>query len=65
MLEIVNVKTLPMLLSVKKAIEVSGLSRSEIYRRLSDGTLKRRKVGRSTMIPTASLVAMVNNLPEG
>jgi len=56
--------TLPLLLTVAKAVTVSGLSRSQIYLRLSDGTLHRKKIGRSTLVVTSSLLEMLDRLPQ-
>ncbi len=56
---------LPMLLTVRRAVEVSGLSESEIYRRIRSGDIIRRKNGHSTFIETASLIAFIRNLPPG
>jgi hypothetical protein len=38
----------------------AGLSRSELYRRMSDGSLRRKKFGRSTYILTESLIDLVD-----
>lgn len=55
---------LPMLLSVKRAVEVSGLSEREIYRRIATGEIIRRKMRHSTLIETASLIAVIKSLPQ-
>jgi hypothetical protein len=47
---------LPMLLRVKSAEEVSGLSRSEIYRRIGSGQLVAKKNRKTTYILTESLL---------
>ena len=56
--------TEPLLLSVRDAVCLSGLSRSEIYRRLAAGEIKARKAGRSTLIERESLTGLLNGLPE-
>lgn len=54
----------PILLTVKAAVAFSGISRAELYRRMSAGKLKRKKIGRSTMIRTADLLSLIENLPS-
>jgi hypothetical protein len=55
---------LPLLLPVKLASKVSGLSKSEIYRRLNSEDIDGRKVGRSTYVVTESLLRYVEELPR-
>lgn len=63
-MQVIDIGDLPLLLTVPHAVKVSGLSRSELYRRMATGSLPRKKVGRSTYIATKALVRMVNDLPE-
>jgi hypothetical protein len=48
---------------VSTAVRISGLSRSEIYRRLEAGDLRAVKAGRRTLIPMDSLTTLIANLP--
>ncbi len=56
--------TEPLLLSVRDAVRLSGLSRSEIYRRLGSNEIQARKLGRSTLIEAQGLRALVDSLPR-
>jgi hypothetical protein len=56
--------SLPLLLTVKMACRLSGLSKSELYRRLNSGDLTGRKVGRSTYIESQDLLRMIRELPR-
>lgn len=49
--------------SIPDAIAVSGLSRSEIYRRLAAGDIRAVKSGARTLIPMESLKAYLASLP--
>jgi hypothetical protein len=60
----VDLSILPVLLTVRQAVAVSGLSRTYVYERLSDGSLEGRKIGRSTMVLTASLLSLIERLPR-
>jgi excisionase family DNA binding protein len=42
-----------------EAAKATGLGRTTIYRLLKEGRLKRVKVGRSTIIPRSSLLALL------
>jgi len=53
----------PLALPIPDAQRVSGLSRSEIYRRLATGDLCAVKSGSRTLILMASLRAHLNSLP--
>ena len=48
---------------VTEAIRISGISRSELYRRLAKGEIEAVKIGKSILINVASLRAFVANLP--
>lgn len=54
----------PFAISINEAVRVSGLSRSEIYRRLSDGRLDAIKPSRSTLILVDSLRAHLASMPK-
>jgi hypothetical protein len=62
-MQTVDVATIPLLLTVAKAVEVSGISRTELYNRLRDGTIRGRKLRRHTLIETSSLLGLLENLP--
>jgi excisionase family DNA binding protein len=61
----IDLEKLPMLLSVKQAIEVSGIGRTTLYGLLASGKLPRRKIGSATRIETAVLLRFVQELPIG
>jgi hypothetical protein len=46
-----------------KAVEISGISRTELYNRLKDGSIRGRKLRRHTLIETSSLLGLLENLP--
>ena len=62
-MQTVDVATLPLLLRPAKAIEISGISRTELYNRLRDGSIRGRKLRRHTLIETNSLLALLDALP--
>ena len=50
---------------IPKAVELSGLSRSGIYRAIQAGTIKIKKSGSRTLVLYRSLVDHVEGLPDG
>lgn len=50
--------------TLKDALRISGLSRSEMYRRLASGEIAARKLGRSTLIEMATLERFIAGLPR-
>ena len=52
-------RNLPLFLSVKKASELSGISRWTLYRLCTEGTLKSKKVGRLRLIQSESLLELL------
>lgn len=54
----------PRLLTIKLAIKQTGLSRSTLYRWLTDGKIVAKKLGRSTLISADSLDAAISALPD-
>lgn len=50
----------PISYTVNAAVRATGLGRSTIFAMLADGRLERVKVGRKTLIPRASLEAIVS-----
>lgn len=59
-----NVSELPIMLHVKRAVEVSGFARTEIYERLSDGRLRGKKMRKATFVLTESLLANIAELQD-
>jgi excisionase family DNA binding protein len=53
----------PLAITIRTATELSGLSRSEIYRRLGAGDLRAVKAGTRTLIPMDSLTRLLADLP--
>jgi len=53
----------PLALTIHEAVRISGLSRSELYRRLSDGKVQAVKSGSRTLILMDSLRAHLASLP--
>jgi hypothetical protein len=53
----------PLTLTIPDAVRLSGLSRSEIYRRLGAGDIQARKSGCRTLIVWDSLKAHLQALP--
>ncbi len=53
----------PLALPICDAIRVSGLSRSEVYRRLAAGDIRAVKAGAKTLVLTQSLKAFLSGLP--
>lgn len=53
----------PITLSISEACKVSGISRSELYRRLASGQVCAVKSGRTTLILMESLRAHLARLP--
>lgn len=49
---------------LQKAVTVSGLSRSAIYRAAASGDIKLLKLGRSTLVDVASVRAYLDRLPR-
>lgn len=49
----------PLAYSVAEACRVSSLGRTQLYSLIAAGRLESRKVGRRTLIPAASLRALV------
>jgi excisionase family DNA binding protein len=55
----------PLLLTVEKAVAFSGISRRTLYRLMADGRIVSRKLGKSRLIESDSIVRMVQQLPKG
>jgi hypothetical protein len=54
----------PLALPLSKAVQVTGLSRSAIYRAAGDGAIVLLKVGRSTLVEMNSARAFIAGLPR-
>ena len=50
---------LPLALSIKEACRISSIGRTRLYELINQGTLRTTKVGRRTLVHTASLVAII------
>ena len=55
--------TIPLTVTILEAVRVSGLSRSELYRRLAEGKVRAVKSGARTLILMDSLRAYLASLP--
>lgn len=49
----------PIAYSIADACRVSSLGRTRLYQLISEGRLQARKVGKRTLIPAASLRALI------
>jgi excisionase family DNA binding protein len=54
-----NVTIEPLAYSVSEACRVSSLGRTRIYQLINEGRLEVRKIGKRTLIPAASLKALI------
>lgn len=54
-----NIIIEPLAYSINEACRVSSLGRTRIYQLISEGRLEVRKIGKRTLIPAASLRALV------
>lgn len=54
---------MPILVTIRRAVEISGLSRSTIYLRAKAGELTLKKAGKTTLVDYASLRALLDSLP--
>lgn len=52
-----------LLVSIPEAARLCGLSRSGLYERLADGSIRAVKAGRKTLVDVASLKSFVASLP--
>lgn len=56
---------LPILLTYRQAVKVSGLGRGTLRKLVEDGRITRRKIGRSVWLESASIVKAIEGLPKG
>ena len=52
-----------LLCTIPEAVVLAGVSRSFLYERLSEGTIRAVKAGRRTLVEVASLTSWVASLP--
>ena len=50
----------PLAYSVAEACRVSSLGRTRLYQLIAEGRLEARKIGKRTLIPAASLRALID-----
>lgn len=50
----------PLAYSVAEAIRVSSIKKTRLYALIKEGRLEARKIGKRTLIPAASLRALIN-----
>lgn len=54
-----NVIVEPLAYSINEACRVSSLGRTRLYQLIGEGRLEARKIGKRTLIPAASLRALI------
>ena len=54
-----NAASEPLAYSVNEACRVSSLGRTRLYQLIGEGRLEARKIGKRTLIPAASLRALI------
>ena len=54
----------PLAVAIPEAVRLSGLSRSELYRRMGDGRIQAVKAGTRTLVLMESLRAHLESLPR-
>lgn len=50
----------PLAYSISEACRVSSLGRTRLYQLIAEGRLEARKIGKRTLVPAASLRALIN-----
>lgn len=53
----------PLLFSVRECAKISGISRSELYRRIESGALRARLIGSVMRVHRDDLLEMIDALP--
>jgi len=53
----------PILVALPRAVAMSGMSRTALYREAAAGRLRMVKAGRATLVDYASLRALLDSLP--
>ena len=54
-----NIIIEPLAYSVREACRISSLGRTRLYQLIGEGRLEVRKIGKRTLIPAASLRALI------
>lgn len=54
-----NISIEPLAYSISEACRVSSLGRTRLYQLIGEGRLEVRKIGKRTLIPAASLRALI------
>jgi excisionase family DNA binding protein len=49
----------PLAYSIREACRISSLGRTRLYQLIGEGRLEARKIGKRTLIPAASLRALI------
>jgi excisionase family DNA binding protein len=52
------------LVTIPEAVSLTGISRSFLYKRLSDGSIRSVVAGRRRLVNVASLTAWASSLPD-
>lgn len=55
-----NIIIEPLAYSVREACRISSLGRTRLYQLIAEGRLDVRKIGKRTLIPAASLRALID-----
>lgn len=61
---VVSTATLPLRMPVRDACRVSGLAKTQLYNRLNSGEIVAYKLGRATLVDTASLLQFLADMPK-
>jgi predicted DNA-binding transcriptional regulator AlpA len=59
--QVIDVETLPALISVPRAAELIGLSRASAYRFAASGDLPTRRLGGRVYVVTSRLMSFIND----
>ena len=58
-MNIANTALEPLAYSIREACRISSLGRTRLYQLIGEGRLEARKIGKRTLIPAASLRALI------
>ena len=61
---ICNTELTPIIAPIARAVTLSGISRSTIYRLAGEGRIRILKIGRTSLVDMASVWAFIETLPE-
>lgn len=59
-----DLNNLPILLTVKDAMAISGLARTTLYDLLQAGDIERKMIGRHVLVVTQSMLDFIKRLPS-